>query len=371
MDEKTFEPTQEVVLISKADLGIDQMKAEYMPLTIAGLADKEGAKVVHTALAVVRGKRVAVEKKRKELKAASLTYGRNVDGEAKRLTALLVPIEHHLKAQESEVQKEKDEIKRLKEAEAQEKILRDREIAQSRVDDLAKYGVKVTFNAASWMANDEFATKLADAKVIYAAEEMRLKAEAEAEAAAAHQREKERVEAMQKLAYERAELQKQQRLAAEVATKQQIVLDKQRAELDEQKRAQQAESDRLADNARALAEVQAEQVRKAEHARFIAAEKANAEAAEKAVNAERARIALAEAEAAAALEAAKAEAARIESQRPAMEKMRAWADSIAFGQIPDECDNGLRLDLEAICEKCGTDCDDAIAITYGTAQASS
>lgn len=65
-------------------------------LTIAGLNDKKGYDLVKAALNKVKKLRTAVEGKRKELKAVALEYGKAVDGEAKRLTLLVQPIEDAL-----------------------------------------------------------------------------------------------------------------------------------------------------------------------------------------------------------------------------------------------------------------------------------
>ena len=114
------------------DTAIAEMSERYLPLQISGIDDAEGLKAVHSARLVVKGHRVQVEKVRKGLKADSLAYGRRVDGEAKRITALLEPIERHLSDQENAVVAEKERIKnaaRLK-AEAEAKAAADKEEAR-------------------------------------------------------------------------------------------------------------------------------------------------------------------------------------------------------------------------------------------------
>ena len=69
--------------------------------------------------------RVNIEKKRKELKASSLEFGRAVDGEAKRLTSAVLEVESHLLSQRKIVEDEKERIKKeIEEIErkAQEKL---------------------------------------------------------------------------------------------------------------------------------------------------------------------------------------------------------------------------------------------------------
>lgn len=88
-----------LITFSVSDAAIAQLAAEYMPLKIIDINDAAGFKRVHDARMNVKEKRVLVEKTRKELKADALEFGRKVDGEAKRLTSLLEPIESHLAAE--------------------------------------------------------------------------------------------------------------------------------------------------------------------------------------------------------------------------------------------------------------------------------
>ena len=107
---------QSLVRFDVAEEAIAELHQQYMPMTIAGLNDRKGLVAVHDARMHVKGLRVQVEKKRKELKADALEYGRIVDREAKRITALLAPIEEHLQSQEQAVLDEKALLKREEEA---------------------------------------------------------------------------------------------------------------------------------------------------------------------------------------------------------------------------------------------------------------
>lgn len=123
---QTLDVEDQLTRFSLADSAIAEMSDQYMPLTVAGLEDQAGYDIVRRARFDVRDKRIEVERVRKLLKADALAYGRKVDGEAKRITALLAPIESHLKLQEKPFDDEKDRIKnaaRLKaEAEAAKQI---------------------------------------------------------------------------------------------------------------------------------------------------------------------------------------------------------------------------------------------------------
>lgn len=105
-----------VVKYDITDAAIAEMGEKYMGLTVKDPTDEAGFKAVHNARVIVKSKRVEVEKMRVGLKADALSYGRLVDTEAKRITALLAPIESHLIGQERIVTDEK----KRKEQEAQE-----------------------------------------------------------------------------------------------------------------------------------------------------------------------------------------------------------------------------------------------------------
>lgn len=106
---------------------ITETKARYAALQ----ADTpDGYKAVGTALKEVAGTRIAVEKKRKQLKADSLEWGRKVDSEAARVTALILEIEEPLRAKKEAVDNERqrkldaikaEEDRRLAEAEQRRK----------------------------------------------------------------------------------------------------------------------------------------------------------------------------------------------------------------------------------------------------------
>jgi dsDNA-specific endonuclease/ATPase MutS2 len=83
---------------------------------------KEGYEQVRLAIADCRETRSAIEKRRKELKADSLEYGRKVDAVAKHLTEQIEAIEGPLKAQKAAIDEEKARVKAEKEAAAQKAI---------------------------------------------------------------------------------------------------------------------------------------------------------------------------------------------------------------------------------------------------------
>ena len=100
----------QVVNYNVTNAAIQEMSEMYLPLTITGLDDKEQFDAVHSARMVVRGKRIEVEKKRVELKADALKWGKLVQTEANRIFALIEPIESHLKNEEGKAEAERKRL---------------------------------------------------------------------------------------------------------------------------------------------------------------------------------------------------------------------------------------------------------------------
>lgn len=99
------------------DAAISLMAANYSLIKVSGPEDNLGARLARDRRLEVKRLRVDVEKTRVVLKADSLRFGKAVDAEAKRITALLTPIEDHLQAQEEIVTKYQERL----EAEARAK----------------------------------------------------------------------------------------------------------------------------------------------------------------------------------------------------------------------------------------------------------
>lgn len=335
----------EIAALVAQKAAIQSMADKYLPLTIAGVDDKAGFKAVHEARMVVKNTRVAVEKRRKELKADALEYGRQVDSAAKQLTALLEPIELHLERQEQAVEAEKARIRQEAEVAKQARVAK-------RVQLLTELGASLDFAMINGATDEQFEVELEKAKAAHAervlaeqaaaAERARLEAEAaerrraeeaaialerarlealrlEQEAAAAAERERQeavRREQEAKLAAERAAM--EAKLAAE------------RAELERQRKAQAAEQARIDAERRRVAEEEAARQRaiELERAKAEAAEQARLEAERRA--AERAEREKAEAE---AREAARLKA---EAERPHREQMFSVASAVdnLAGKVP-------------------------------------
>lgn len=214
--------------LRRSDASIAEIADEFMSYKVQSVEDTEGYELCKSARSRVVTLRTSIEKKRQELKKPTLEFGRAVDAEAKRLTALIEPIESHLRSQESIVD---DERKRIK----AEKERREKAELDARVAAFAECGMSMPIEQLRMMPQWEFDAKLSSAKV-EKAERDRI----DAERAELLKVENERLER------EKSELEKlRQEQEAERAE-----LDRQRKELDEQRaakeRAEQAERDRIA-----------------------------------------------------------------------------------------------------------------------------
>lgn len=110
---------------------VEKMADKAAELVISGIDDRQGYITVNDARKIIKEKRVAVEKKRVELNADALAYQRTVNTEAKRITALLEPIESQLEAKIKAIDTEKERLK-------QEAIRLKQEKTAERIGQLAK-----------------------------------------------------------------------------------------------------------------------------------------------------------------------------------------------------------------------------------------
>ena len=106
------DPPAPLVVYSVTDAAIANLRAEY-----AGLScdTPQGYESTRLAIAHSRGLRGDIERRRVALKADALSYGRRVDGEAKRITALLFAVEAPLQSMKDEVDAYKAQVIRERE----------------------------------------------------------------------------------------------------------------------------------------------------------------------------------------------------------------------------------------------------------------
>lgn len=285
---KTFSP---------ADAEIARLAEEYLPLKINGIDDKEGFIKVHEARMIVKGYRVDVEKKRKELKADALEYGRKVDAEAKRITAMLTPIEDHLSVEEQKIKDEKERIARAEEEARQAKL-------NKRLEQLTAAECLLNPATVEAMDDTEFEAMLADAVTAKA------------------QRDADRKAFERRLATEREAIERQRIEAEKIEAEA-------RAEAEAER--QRIESEQAEERRKLAAErekIEAER-------RAIELEKAKAEAAENARREEAERIKREAEEAEQRAKAEQAERERLEALRPEVEKIQTFANDLVLLKLPE------------------------------------
>lgn len=239
---------------------IGHLANEYMPMTL----EESGSEKIIEARKRVSRLRIKIEAKRKELKERSLKEGRAIDGEAKRLTALLEPIETHLAKQEAIHNAERDRIKEEKKQE-QARLL------QTRLNRLAELRVAGNFERLQAMDDAEFELFYLQQKV---ESDKRRQAEAEREAEIAAQAEEIRLRAAE-LEAERQRMREQAEAIEKQRLQDQARMDAERAEIrrEQEQLKREAEERAEAERQRVLAE------RRAEEAKELEAKRATEEAA--------------------------------------------------------------------------------------------
>lgn len=294
--------------ISDIEDAIAILREEYLPLKINGVDDSTGYKAVFAARQDVKQRRIKVEKMRKDGKAIALEFGRKIDGEAKRITEMLDPIEKHLEDQEAIYNAEKERIKR--EAEERRKA-----ILQARVEAISATGERPVITLLQQMTDDEYLAELRRCKAAQAERE-RIAAEEKAlrEKEAADLAEKQRIFAEEQAKAEAAAKVERERIAAEAEK-----LKAERDKLEAEHRAiEAAENARLQAEAKAKRDAELAEQRERERLAAIEAGKREAEElARRKAEEDAARIA-----------AEEAERKRIEELKPDAEKIELLAKSI-------------------------------------------
>lgn len=204
-----------------ADAKIEELKTQFSGITVY---DEESFNVAKEAKKVLVPLRTGIEKKRVELKADALEYGRKVDAEAKRITALLEEIEDPITKQIDDW----NDRKRIEAEKAEnERIARAKELLQKLVD------LGVQYNAVS--EKHYYISTQNETLVDLSFDELKTLSESEADFL---------IENMQA----DFEIVKQQKAEADAAeAKRMADIEAQQKENEEKEKAQAAEAKRLAD----------------------------------------------------------------------------------------------------------------------------
>lgn len=278
------------------DAKISKLRESFMPLKIDGIADKEGYLAVHEARMEVKRIRVAVEKKRVDLKADALEYGRRVDAEAKRITALLEPIEKHLESEEARIDQERERIKReaemerlriQREAEEKERA-RVQKLVSDRTGELTREcKMSITLELIEKlkvMTEDEYFDFYADSRAAYHARVAREEEEKKKAQEAEQLRLAQIAEDARKLMLQRIAQEEEARKLAEQRAAQEAEAKALRRKLEEDARAARAEMEAKIreEQMRVRAELEAQATKLAEQRKAQEAEAARLRAAQEA-----------------------------------------------------------------------------------------
>lgn len=292
--------TQALAQYQPTDATIAKMSEHFGALEVTGIDDRAGLAKVHAARMEVRGLRVRVEKTRKELKKDALEYGKRVDGEAKRITALLLEVEEPLAEKESIVAKEKERLEAIA-AEERKAAL------QLRLDAMSELGVVPNPLEVQAWTDEEYQAHLvvlAQAHLDHIEEQERRKAD---EAIAAQELAEER----EKLRVEREALEAADRAADKALAEERALIEADRKVLEEMKARVREEQEKAN---------RAEEIKEAKEQAVLDAK-------------------IREGEEQAAREAEEAELDRL---RPQYEKVKAFARAIGDVPIPAvDCQDAL------------------------------
>ena len=314
----TIEPKIETSLPVKYTITEAEIRDKFAPYKELSAESPKGYEAVRIAIAHCRDTRGAIEKKRVELKADALAYGKLVDSTAKSLTTLVVDFENDLKKKKDVVDAEKERIK----AES-ERIKRE--------EFEAKLKAEIAEQEAKRKA--EQAAEEARIKAIRDAEQARRKAEQEDRDKENARIAKEQKAEQDRLAMERAKFAEEQRIErAKVIAEQ----EKRDAEIKAERDRLTAERAKIDEANRVLREAK----EKADRAEFERVAKIRAKQ-EADAQAERDRIAKEQAEAKEA-ERLAARKVELEALRPDLEKIRDYARLIRSVPAPKLKDKGLQ-----------------------------
>lgn len=247
-----------------SDAAIAEMRKQFLPLVIQSPEDKQGAKRVREARLTVKSTRVAVEKTRKALKEDALRYGQAVDAEARRLTALLTPIEEHLEAQEAAMEAE---VKR-RATEAERQRIQRLEMRMASLRALESPLLRMDVEA---MTDEQFDAALSRAAVDYQALLVERTRKADEEAAARAAQEEAQAAERQRLAAEQAQLAAERARLEEERQRAEAAVAAARQQLEEERAAVRREQEARAAEERAKAEEQLRIERAAQEEREAAA----------------------------------------------------------------------------------------------------
>ena len=148
---EAMQPTidSQLIVYNYTDETLVLLREQAKEIHLASLDDEESLKKVRDMRLMLRSVRVAIEKRRKELKDSALKYGQRVDAEAKRITAIIEPQETRLIAEEESVEREKQRVR-------DEAARRRQEMVNQRVREVAEVGMIPNVDELASMPDQQY-----------------------------------------------------------------------------------------------------------------------------------------------------------------------------------------------------------------------
>jgi hypothetical protein len=302
-------------------------------LKINGVDDREGYVKVREARLMLKNKRVEIEKSGRALRDNALKFQKAVIVRQTELVSIIEGEEIRLKREEEQYEEERERIRMENERKETERI-------QSRINALAKYSWAIDFYEAKIMPEEEYLKLLETAEAEFIKEQQRIAAEKE------EQEKLQRLE-QERLRKDREELEllraEQSKREAEMKAEQERIA-KQQAEKEQ---AFRLEQDRIRkEQEEREAALKAERNKLEAEKRRIELEEAKKEAAEKArIEAEQLEQRKAETKRLQEEEAIR-EAKRQEALKPDKEKLLDFADRILALRIESHLEDRAAEEIE-------------------------
>jgi len=241
---------------------LTQLENDYQGLTINGINDKPGLKIVHDGRMYCRSLRITAQKICKAGREEAIAEQRRWIDAEKAVTTRIKKVEDELHAVEKRITDEKERIKKEKqEAEA-------RRVA-SIIERFAVYGRIISFNEASAMTEEDVQIRLEEAKQEH---EAKLVAEEEARKEREETERKQREEAellrieREKLEAQRLEIEELKREQIKVIETLEPEAEIKRAEQEAAERAAIAERERIEQEKRRTEDMKAERIKREKEA---------------------------------------------------------------------------------------------------------
>lgn len=204
-----------------------QKKAdEYGALTVDGVDDKEGLKILTRARIELKGDVTGIRKAGKALREFSNSYNKAIISREDELASIIEPVRDRLQARETEIEEEKQRIQEAKDKAEDDRI-------QVMIDKLAVVGHAVDYGVIKGLSDEQFEGMLIEATTIHTEKLRRDQEEADNLKLQKEKEERERKEESERLEKQRKQQDAENKRIQE--QQDQIRADQEKIRLDKEK----------------------------------------------------------------------------------------------------------------------------------------